>query len=441
MRPSELDSGPADDGRGYRRRPWLTRRIADGLGPPAEEQLDHLVSSHGGNKATQPAAERNNKRKPLSVLTKEDDRRERRVGRDLVSGALPAERAARILWTDAQWLKQHTDVAYIGLQYARAVLEDIREIIAAAAGGNEPADQKMLRRTIVALQGVNLKRRLSEAKVPADDIDEVEARITKDLRSLRDYGQPTPGSTALALVDDLIARIDTTLRRSDHPEFQTEARALMAQVQALAAEVSVELLAVYPAELLSGSHHLAVQLYSTAVSAAVLVVATGIRRGGSALWRQPDLAPHLRRAYDFVARQADRLAAQLQNFELAEPATESCRETIKRLAIALQYAMYGIMALIGSAEGWDGESQLDAGERLIQTCAGIVRAADGGSVNLKKHARASAKHLTRWLTTPWSNLVPGPLALRPEAKLSAVTRLAEALRVGDFHRWKRTRWD
>ena len=122
--------------------------------------MDHLVSSHEGNQAPQPATERNNKRKPLSVLTKEDDRRERRVGRDLVSGALSAERAARILWTDAQWLKQHADVAYIGLQYARAVLEDIREIIAAAAGGKDPADQKMLRGTIVALQGVNLKQRL-----------------------------------------------------------------------------------------------------------------------------------------------------------------------------------------------------------------------------------------------------------------------------------------
>jgi len=434
--------GPAqaDEGRGY----WWRRTLSPGIsgrpGPATEEHLDHFVNGDRGDNALQRAAGRNNERQPPRVLTKQDDRRERRVGRDLVNGSLTAERAARILWTDAEWLRQRTDVAHIGLQYARAVLEDIREIIAAAAGGNEPADQKMLRRTIVALHSVNLKQRLRDAKVPADDIDKVEARINEDLRSLRD-GQPTRDSMALTLVDDLIARIDTTVRKSDRPEFQTEARALMGQVQALAAEVSIELLAVYPAEVLSGNHHLAVQLYSTAVSAAVLVMATGIRRGGSALWRQPDLAPHLQRAYAFVARQAERLEAKLQRFGVDESATDSRLETIKRLAIAIQYAMYGIMALIGSAEGWDAEDHLVAGEHLIRTCAAIVRSADDGSASLKRHARASARHLARWLTTPWSKLVPEPLALRPEAKLPAMRRLAEALRLGDFDRWKRIRWD
>jgi len=263
------------------------------------------------------------RRPPTGIPTREEDRRERRVGRDLATGALDAERAARILWTDARWLKQHADAAYIGLQYARAVLEDIRDIISAATGGHEPADQKMLRRTIIALHGVNLRQRLREAGVPADDVEDAETSISNDLRRMRDYGEPTPGSIALGLVDDLIARIDATLRKSDHPEFQAEARALIAQVQALVAAVSVELLAIYPAELISGSHHLAVQLYSTAVSAAVLVVATGIRRGGPTLWRQPDLAPHLCRADDFVARQGNRLAAELQAFRVGDPAADS----------------------------------------------------------------------------------------------------------------------
>jgi hypothetical protein len=71
---------------------------------------------------------------------------------------------------------------------------------------------------------------------------------------------------------------------------------------------------------------------------------------GPTLWRQPDLAPHLRRADDFVARHGNRLAAELRAFRVGDPAADTRLSTMMRLAIALQYGMYG-MYLIESAEG------------------------------------------------------------------------------------------
>lgn len=74
-------------------------------------------------------------------------------------------------------------------------------------------------------------------------------------------------------------------------------------------------------------------------------------RGFAKAVDQPDLAPHLRRADDFVARRGNRLAAELQAFRVGDPAADTRLSTMMRLAIALQYGMYGIMTLIESAEG------------------------------------------------------------------------------------------
>lgn len=414
-------------------------RIVSRLGMPFSESSSKLVS--GENLITKIA--RFGAREAIGARPKEDvlpasEHRERQhVGREFVSGGLSAEKAARILWTDVQWLRRNAESSYIGLQYASVVLDDIRIIIAGASDGEHHPSQEMLRRAILAMSTINLKQRLRDAGVADDNVDEVEARLMRDLDYLRDGTQPTLDDRALTILDEFIARIDGSLKRAHHSKFDAEAQTLMSQTRTLAAEVSIELLAVYPAEVLAGSHGLAVQLAGTAVSASILVVAAGVRHGGTALWRQPDLAPHLTRGYQFITKQATVLQHDLKAFGQDLPELNAHIENIKGKAIAIQYGMYGIITIIEVADGWDGADHVAAGELMIRACSDVVSYCDDGSVRLKQYAAVSASQLGEWLKTPWAVLVPAPLALREDARLSLVTRIAESLGTGNFKRWSK----
>ncbi len=376
---------------------------------------------------------------PIDSYPELEERETNRISREFSVNSFSAEKAARILWTDAEWLR-HVESAYLGLRYARVVLQDIRAIIAASSAETRPAGQELLRRVIVAVETLNLKQRLNDAGVPANNVTEVEESILKELWALRDQAIPT-SKEALTLVDALLAQINDTLGTSNHPQFRKRARNLIVQVQALASGVSTELLAVCPAELIVGDHRIAAELSKTAVTAATLIFLAGIKGGGVAIWQQPDLAPHLKRAYEFVTRQVEHLTDKLAKRYDPTVAIETPINDIKRVSIAVQYGMYGIMKLIECTDGWDCLGHLVAGEHLIKTCSKIVTDCDAEPPISEQCVAASSEQLRQWLSQAWANLIPVPLALREEARLSMVTRIAESLGVGDFSLWKKVHWD
>jgi hypothetical protein len=65
-------------------------------------------------------------------------------------------------------------------------------------------------------------------------------------------------------------------------------------------------------------------------------------------------------------------------------------------------------------------------------CAEIVKDCGGGAVTLSRRALGAAERLREWLSTPWSDLVPAPLALRPEARLSATYLDRRVVRTGQL---------
>jgi hypothetical protein len=439
---TESSAARHDFGETNRLRPsW--RRIVSRLGMPVSESSNKPIGDENPitNFVRFGAHEAIGARPKEDVLPAKEYREQQHVGREFVTGGLSAEKAARILWTDAQWLHQNADSSYMGLQYASVVPNDIRMIIAGAADNEHHPSQEMLRRTILAMSTINLKQRLRDAEVADVNVDEVEASLMRDLDNLRDGTQPTLDDRALTILDELIARIDDSLKRTHHSQFDAEAQTLMSQTRTLAAEVSIELLAVYPAEVLAGSHGLAVQLAGTAVSASILVFAAGVRHGGTALWRQPDLAPHLTRGFQLITKQATVLQYDLKAFGRDLLELNAHIETIKGKAIAIQYGMYGIITLIEVADGWDGADHVAAGELVIRSCSDVVSYCDDGSVCLEQHAAVSATQLGEWVKTPWAVLVPAPLALREDARLSLVTRIAESLGTGNFKRWSKATLD
>ena len=179
---------------------------------------------------------------------------------------------------------------------------------------------------------------------------------------MRDYGEPRPGALPSAWSIISIARIDATLEeRRTIRSFRPRRGRSWPRSRPWSLPSRLNCWPSTPLELISSNRRplSSPQSHSTAASAAVLVVATGIRRGGPTIWRQPDLAPHLRRADDFVAEAGQPPGGRVpQAFNVGDPTADFDLQIHVAPAIAGQDLTYGIMTLIESAEGWDAEDAL-----------------------------------------------------------------------------------
>lgn len=190
-------------------------------------------------------------------------------------------------------------------------------------------------------------------------------------------------------------------------------------------------------------HAVGIELTSVAVTTAAAIILTGAKHGAVAAFRgQPDFAPYIRRAYALVTRQVHRMVADLRSLRSRPPPDRDRQaEQIKGHALGVQYATYGLAMFIEETDGWDKQPHLDGVEQLQLGCAWLIDACDVSATALIKRAADSMRQFRKWLKKPWADLVPSPIQLRREARLTRLTRIADAFGFGDMNRWKHMRWE
>jgi hypothetical protein len=367
---------------------------------------------------------------------------------ELPGGKYDAEKAARILWEDAQWLHENVESSYAGLRYARVVLEDIRAIIATA--GYISRDE--LKRIRVAIATIDLRQRLIDAGVDYEYAEELESHIKQELKEYYQGSLPASDWT-LRKIDDLLSKIDKHLRRKDRGlRYRSEARNLINQVSALVGDVAIAVFAITIPGFTFGVQPVD-DLRKTAVSAAIAAPLGAMRHRDRVPWRQPDLAPYLRKAYEFVRKQLNRLLEELSKLEgrpagLRDLSPDEVRmglDRIKRLAFSIQVGIYETVTLIELTDGWaqsQKQKYIKSGEKLLRICSKIVGYCDNGLTAIDKDSPSKlSDRLDKWLAVNRIDAIPTPLAPRKAAELSKVSRLAEAVGLGNFQRWKYAKWE
>ena len=157
-----------------------------------------------------------------------------------------AEAAAHILWRDAQWLRSPTvSSQYVGLQYARIALQDIRAIIM-DPGAFSPDQKRQLIRSKIAIATSHLRERLLEAGVDSRNVEQLQESIEQRLEEL-ELAYPVNNDDVREIehgIDDLLTKIDNYLRASDHRSLGEEAKVLIRQTSDLAEDVALTLAGV-----------------------------------------------------------------------------------------------------------------------------------------------------------------------------------------------------
>jgi len=375
-----------------------------------------------------------------------------------------AEKATHILWQDAQWLRRNADYSYAGLQYAHIVLEDIRAIIATAAYTGHHEQYALLQHTMIAIETIDLRQRLIDGGVEYEKAEELKSRIEEELAELQDSFVNADGTRKLVDdIDNLLSKIEEHYKKTDHNlKYHQEASYLINEVGILSGEVAVAVGANIPALAVGGE--LGRDLSKAAIIAAAAIPLVAIRHTAPALWRQPDLASSLRRAYEFIRWQVERLVYDLHKLRKRLAVTRglpvdeirSWLENIKRAAFSIQVAMYETLTLIALADRWvPPRKYITSGKQLLCNCSVIVNYCDSRTAALQRDLPSSFRtaivrrdllsiftgYLRKWLQDNQSVNIPSPLALRKEAELSKVSRLAEAVGLGSFHRWKHSKWE